>query len=115
MKPGEMAMLRQLRRVLVNVLREGFVEQHYSAAQLAERLGVSQRTIWHYVEAYETSGGREGLGPVVKLSHKVVRIPASAINRLLKSHRIDVARIQPFPTGLEIEGDDDARAVGGAR
>lgn len=90
---GERGMLRQALRILSNFLREGIVEQHYSAATLAERLEVTERTIWNYVEQYETSGGREGLGPVVKLSHKVVRIPASAVNRFLRARRIELVRV----------------------
>jgi DNA-binding Lrp family transcriptional regulator len=89
---GERGMLRQVIRVLQGALRDGVVEQYYSAASLAERLEVTERTVWNYVELYETSGGKEGIGPVVKLSHKVVRIPASAANRFLKSRRIELER-----------------------
>lgn len=84
----EKGFLRQVLRVLSNVLRDGFVEQHYSAATVAERLEVTERTVWNYVDAYDRSGGSEGIGPTVKLSHKVVRIPASAVNRFLKARTI---------------------------
>lgn len=70
-------------------LREHAVEPHYTAEQAAELLGkVTVRTIWNYVEKGEASQGKEGIYPVVKLSHKVVLLPASSINRFLKSRRV---------------------------
>lgn len=78
-------------RQILRAVRDGSVEQHYSAATVAERLDVTERTVWNYVELYETSGGKEGIGPVVKVSHKVVRIPASAVNRFLRGRTIEVA------------------------
>ncbi len=72
-------------------LRDRMVEKHYSADALAELIEVSARTVWSWIEKYETSAGREGLGPVVKLSHKNVRIPASSVNRMLKAHTVDAA------------------------
>lgn len=71
-------------------LRDHTVEPHYSAERAAELLEVSERTIWNYVDTWASSGGKEGIGPVVKLSHKVVRIPASALNRFLASRTIAV-------------------------
>lgn len=75
-------------------LRERTVETHYSAEAAAEVLHVSVRTIWSYVKRGEETGGREGIHPVVKLSHKVVRIPASAINRFLESRKVSTAAAQ---------------------
>lgn len=69
-------------------LRDRTVEPHYSAEGAADLLQVTKRTIWSYVDAGERSGGRDGIHPVVKLSHKVIRIPASSINRFLKSRTI---------------------------
>ena len=89
---GERGLLRQVIRALQATLRENVLEQHYSAATVAERLEVTERTIWNYVELYETTRGEEGIGPVLKISHKVVRIPASSVNRWLKSKRIEVVR-----------------------
>jgi hypothetical protein len=91
MKPNtthDRGFVRQLMRGLLDWLGDRTVEQHYSAETLAALLEVSVRTIWNYIEAWETSGGKEGIGPVVKLSHKVVRIPASSANRLLRSRTI---------------------------
>lgn len=74
-------------------LRDRSVEKHYSVESLAELLEVAERSVENYIEAYETSGGREGIGPVVKISHKVKRIPASAVNRFLRSKTIDAATL----------------------
>jgi predicted transcriptional regulator len=67
------------------------VEKHYTAAEVAELLGVTQRTVWNYVDKGERSQGKDGIYPVVKLSHKVVRIPARAINRFLKVRTVAAA------------------------
>lgn len=72
-------------------LREHTVEPHYSAERTAELLEVTLRTVWNYVDLGDRTQGKEGIYPVVKLSHKVVRIPASSINRLLKSKTITIA------------------------
>jgi hypothetical protein len=71
-------------------LDEHTIEPHYSAETVAGLLEVVERTVWNYIELYETSQGKDGIGPVVKLSHKVVRIPASAIKRFLASRTIEV-------------------------
>lgn len=67
------------------------VEKHYTAADVAELLGVTQRTVWNYVELGETTQGKDGIYPVVKLSHKVVRIPARAVNKFLKARTVTAA------------------------
>ena len=68
------------------------VEAHYTAAQAAALLGgVSVKTIRNRVKAWQSSGGREGIGPVVRVSHKCVLIPAGAINRWLASRTIEAA------------------------
>lgn len=74
-------------------LRDRSVEQHYSVEALAEILEVAPRSVANYIELYEISGGREGIGPVVKISHKVMRIPASAVNRFLRAKTIDAAAL----------------------
>lgn len=98
---GEMAALpaEQLRKLAERVgrdveawLRDRTLEPHYDASQIATALGITERTVWKYVELYASSGGKDGIGPVVKLSHKVVRVPASVINRFLKSRTIEVSR-----------------------
>lgn len=80
-------------RDVESFLRERTVEQHYSADALAELIEVSPRTVWSWIERYEASAGKEGLGPVVKLSHKNVRIPASAVNRMLAAHTVDAVAL----------------------
>lgn len=66
------------------------VEKHYSAAEVADLLGISERTVWNYVDRGEQTRGKDGIYPVVKLSHKVVRIPARAVNKLLKARTVAV-------------------------
>jgi transposase len=83
----------RLGRDVESFLRDRTVEKHYSADSLAELVEVSPRTVWTWIERYEASGGKEGLGPVVKLSHKNVRIPASAINRMLAAHTVDAGAL----------------------
>jgi len=53
------------------------VEQHYDAAEAASLLNVSEATVWAWIRA-----GR--LSPVVRLSARCTRIPASAINNFLR-------------------------------
>lgn len=86
----------QLRRLAARIgrdleawLESHTVEPHYSVDTLALALEVTDRTVWKYIELYETTAGKDGIGPVVKLSHKVVRIPASAVRRFLKSRTIE--------------------------
>lgn len=83
----------RLGRDLEEWLRDRTVEKHYSADAVAELVEVSVRTVWTWIEKYETSQGKEGLGPYVKLSHKNVRIPASSINAMLARHTIDAAAL----------------------
>jgi predicted transcriptional regulator len=64
------------------------VEKHYTAAEVAQLLGVTERTVWNYVEEGKTTKGKSGIYPVVKLSHKVVRIPARSLNKFLKAHTV---------------------------
>lgn len=82
--------VRHLVRALLEWLRSRSVEQHYSVETLAGLLEVTPRTVWNYVELWETSAGRDGIGPVVKLSHKVVRIPATSARRMLDAKTISL-------------------------
>lgn len=69
------------------------VEPHYSVETLSSLLEWSPRSLWGEVEAYESSAGRSGLGPVCKFGHRTVRIPASAVKRWLASKTIDAAEL----------------------
>lgn len=70
-------------------LEEHAVEPHYTAEQTSGLLGgVTVRTVWNYVDLGARTKGKEGIYPVVKLSHKVVLLPASSINRFLASRRV---------------------------
>lgn len=94
LSPEQIAKLTaRLGRDIEGWLRDRTVEKHYSVDALAELLDVAPRTVWSWIDAYETSGGKQGLGPTVKLSHKCVRIPASAVNAMLKRHTIDAAAL----------------------
>ena len=64
------------------------VEKHYTAAEVADLLKVTERTVWNYVELGERTRGKDGIYPVVKLSFKVVRIPARAVNKFLKARTV---------------------------
>lgn len=64
------------------------VEKHYTAAEVADLLKVTERTVWNYVAQGESSKGKTGIYPIVKLSHKVVRIPARALQKFLKAHTV---------------------------
>lgn len=64
------------------------VEKHYTAAEVAQLLGVSERSVWNYVEKGERTKGKDGIFPTIKLSHKVVRIPARAVNKFLKARTV---------------------------
>lgn len=86
MSPEQIAKVTtRLGRELTEWLRDHVVEQQYSIETTAELLEVTPRTVVNYVELGATTQGARGIYPVVKLSHKVVRIPASSINRMLKA------------------------------
>ncbi len=79
----------KLGREVEDWLRNHTVEPHYTVEQLAELMGkVTERTIWNWVELGKTTNGDDGIFPIVKISHKVVLLPASSINRFLKAHTI---------------------------
>lgn len=57
------------------------VEEQLSAAEVATRLGVSERQVWRWI--------RNGkLAPVRKLGRCITRIPASAVNRFLEKRTV---------------------------
>jgi predicted transcriptional regulator len=64
------------------------IEKHYTAAEVATLLGVTERTVWNYVAQGERTQGKDGIFPIVKLSFKVVRIPARAVNKFLKARTV---------------------------
>lgn len=64
------------------------VEQRYTLKQAAELLTVTERTVHNYINLGKRTHGRDGIYPVEKLSHKVMVIPASSINRFLASRRV---------------------------
>lgn len=58
------------------MVRSRTVEEHYTPAGLAQRLGVSRRTVYRLL----TSGD---ISPVRRVSSTLILIPASSINRWL--------------------------------
>lgn len=62
-------------------MRPATVEEHLAPAEVARRLGVDVSTVWRWV-------ARGELGPVRKLGHRITRIPASAVQRMLERHTI---------------------------
>lgn len=58
-------------------MRARSVEEQLTVDELAERLRVNQSTVWRWIKAGKIS-------PVHKLG-RLVRIPASAVNRFLDS------------------------------
>jgi len=74
------AMMPILRDAVVALRRAAArrVEQHYSVQQAAELLAVSERTIWRRVQD-------RSITPVIHLSPRDIRIPASALQAYLDS------------------------------
>jgi len=61
------------------------VEPLYTVDEAAEQLRVSRRTIVRWIRKGEQTDGTDGLAPVYALGRNCVRIPASAINRMLQA------------------------------
>lgn len=81
------------------MMAPGGLEPMYSPAQVAEHFGVSVRYVRKLVELGARYGAelhptRGGLWPTERLSHKVRRIPLSAIERH-KAHQARVAMLRP--------------------
>lgn len=57
------------------------VEEQLSVAQVAERLGVNESTVWRWI-----SQGK--IKPVRKLGRRITRIPASAVNAFLQERTV---------------------------
>lgn len=85
------ALTKAVSRDVLRVIEAGTAEQLFSAEQLAALWDVEVRSIANYAKLYEESGGREGLGPKVFLSHKAVRYRASDVNRFIAARTLKVA------------------------
>jgi predicted DNA-binding transcriptional regulator AlpA len=59
------------------------IEEHYTVDEVAGLLRVSPATVWRKIELGKETRGKEGIYPTRKLGHRIVRIPASAVNRYL--------------------------------
>lgn len=64
------------------------LEEHLSVAEIAERLGVDESTVWREIRTFKESKGAQGIGPTFKLGHRITRVPASAVNRWLEAHTV---------------------------
>ena len=62
----------------------GYVEQHYTVAEVAKLVGLTYQTMLLKVQRGEFSRVR-------RLSRKAVRIPASSVNAWLERHTMDVS------------------------
>jgi predicted site-specific integrase-resolvase len=63
------------------------VEEHYTPREVAELLKVSIYTIKRLIRLGKTSCGEAGLSPVIRISGTLMRIPASAVNKLLSARQ----------------------------
>lgn len=63
-------------------------DQCMAPGEVAEYLRVSLSTVWRLVETGRRTRGRDGIYPVHKISHKVVRIRKSAVDRFLRSREV---------------------------
>lgn len=57
----------------------------YEVADVEKLLAVSRSTVFRLIKRYQESGGREGLGPVMRPSG-VLRIPESTVSRYMQRH-----------------------------
>lgn len=64
------------------------VEQFYTVQEVAKRLAVSVSQVRREIELGKRTQGDSGLWPTHKFGHKMVRIPASAVNKWLGGNRI---------------------------
>ena len=56
--------------------RGGTVEQHFTPAEVCERLAISRRTLFSMIRP-------GGIWPVVRLNARNIRVPASSVARAL--------------------------------
>lgn len=57
------------------------LEEQLSMEQVAERLGVDKSTVWRWLQQGK-------IKPVRKLGRRIVRVPASAVNRFLEGRTV---------------------------
>lgn len=69
------------------------VEEHYSPEQVADKLAVDVSTVYRLIR-------KQQLSPVRKLSRKMVRVPASALNAYLEGRTVVKKPARLFFGGL---------------
>lgn len=63
------------------IARQRMVEEQLSVPEVAARLGVDPSTVWRWIDQGK-------IAPVRKLGHRLVRVPASAVNRFLQEREV---------------------------
>lgn len=59
------------------------VEEHLSPAEVAKRLQVDRTTVFRWIQTGK-------LRPIVKLGHRITRVPASVVNAFLEERTVGV-------------------------
>lgn len=101
-----------------------FLRGFWSLAQVAEHLSVDRSTVSRWVQLWQRTGGREGLGPVVRLGRRCVRIDRQTVEVWLElmsdpkgkrsagaASKMDRAGGTPGAKGRELAGSGD-QAIG---
>jgi len=61
------------------------LEEQYKPDEVAQLLGLSRSQVFNLIRLGRDTAGKAGIHPVYKLSYRVTRIPASAVNRYLEA------------------------------
>lgn len=59
------------------------IQQQYTVPQVADKLQVSEATVWREISLGKRTSGAEGIYPVNKLGPRRLRVPAGSVNRYL--------------------------------
>ena len=69
------------RQVLARSAQRRPAEEYISQKEAARRAGCSLSTIHRACQRFEATGGRDGLGPVLRRGWRFVRLPVSAFEK----------------------------------
>ena len=69
------------RQVLARSAQRRPAEEYISQKEAARRAGCSLSTIHRACQRFEATGGRDGLGPVLRRGWRCVRLPVSAFEK----------------------------------
>lgn len=73
------------RQVLARPAPRRQAEEYISQKEAARRAGCSLSTIHRACLRFEATGGRDGLGPVLRRGWRFVRVPASAFEKWMSA------------------------------